>query len=183
MFCTHCGTQLADGSTFCSNCGELFVAPAQPVAVASAPAAKMSRIAWGCLTALIIFLAICALVALPNYLAERRRRLETPGRIALFGILRAERQYSSQHQAFTCDVAELQRTDHLLAENIAGAKAAGFRIELRDCRPPGPTGRGGYRAFVIPNRSDLRAWCMDETSMMRSTSSRAEDCVFPNGPR
>lgn len=31
MFCTNCGTQLPDGSRFCSNCGAPQAAPAQPM--------------------------------------------------------------------------------------------------------------------------------------------------------
>ena len=42
MFCSKCGTQLPDGSAFCSNCGNPTAAPAAPVApvtpVAEAPA-------------------------------------------------------------------------------------------------------------------------------------------------
>ena len=45
MFCEKCGTQLPDGSTFCTACGAQLNAPAAPQAapaqpVSAAPAAK-----------------------------------------------------------------------------------------------------------------------------------------------
>jgi len=161
---------------FCTNCGEMLVAASQPAALTTK---TNSRVGWGCLIAFLLFIAICALIALPDFLAERRRRREAPARVALQAILRAERRHAAGQHAFTCDIAELQRTNLNLASSLANAAAAGFRVELRDCRAPAAQYAGGFHAVALPSHAELHAWCADETgSVMRSYNNRAEGCPF-----
>ena len=140
-------------------------------------------VGWLCLNPqkwVLVFL--CALIALPDFLAEQRRAAERPAAQALQVVVQAEQSYAAAHplQGFTCDLGQLQGTpNNLVSKKVLNAAVGGYRIELRDCTAESSGGRvQHFHAIALPARADRRAYCADESGNVdRSYSNRAEDCA------
>ncbi len=171
MFCSHCGAALTQAPGFCPNCG-------QPLA-ASAPPAKKSRAGLGCLIALVAFLALCALIALPDLLAERRRNSESMAANTLGTLHNAERLYAQRYPAvgFTCDLYTLRRAN-LISSDLAYGVRNGYRFQLRNCREDksgGPVTQ--YQILARPVNRGWQVLCSDQTLTLRSIGADEGDCL------
>lgn len=176
MFCSRCGAALSAAPGFCARCGQPLPAPAPP--------ARKSRVGLGCLLALVAFLALCALIALPGYLATRRRA-ENMAADMVRTLHKAELLYAERYPAvgFTCDLQKLSVPPTLIVDGPSGARYVryGYRFEVRHCaaeKPGGPVTQ--YQIVARPLDRRRRVLCSDQTRTLRAGADEAAACL-PTG--
>ncbi len=134
--------------------------------------------------AVIPFLIIAA-IAIPNLLRARMAANESSAVAAVRTLNLAEEVYSQAHPGagYTCALSDLDQIDSTLK---SGSKS-GYVFELRDCAA-GTEGTGNVKYRIVaypvtPNQTGVRAFCSDESAVIRVDSSgSAQGCVESGSP-
>lgn len=131
----------------------------------------------------IPMILIIAAIAIPNLLRARMAANESSAVAGVRTLVVAEVTYSSNHQdaGFTCSLSDLAG-ERLIAGSLASGQKNGYAFELSDCSPEAGGGANvKYRVVAYPvtrNTTGVRAFCADESSVIKVDSSGSpQDCV------
>jgi type IV pilus assembly protein PilA len=136
---------------------------------------------------------IIAAIAIPNLLRARQAANEASAVGNLRTINVAEVTYqTSYNQGFTCDLAALDGSGQgnadathaqLIDSLLASGTKSGYRFELSGCEESSPEHYKVVAVPTVPNQSGTRAFCSDESGVIRSESSgSAEECLASGAP-
>ncbi len=136
--------------------------------------------------AFIPMVLIIAAIAIPNLMRARMAANEASAvaNIKTLGIV--EISYSANHPTtgFTCALSDLGH-DQLIPSQLASGTHAGYNFELSDCSPAadgGPNAKFQVVAYPrIANRSGVRAFCSDESGIIKVDSSGSARGCLENG--
>jgi type IV pilus assembly protein PilA len=146
--------------------------------------------------AIIPFILIIAAIAIPNLLRARVAANESSAGAAVRALNTAELSYQSEYPkvGFTCSLPALggsgrsaPSADHaqLIDERLASGEMNGYRFELRNCVNSETDGHK-YQVAAYPrvgNQSGVRAFCSDETQVVRvDAGGSADDCLTSGSP-
>ena len=127
------------------------------------------------------FLIIAAIV-IPNVLRARMAANESSavGSVRLLNV--AEINYAASHasQGYTCSLSDLAQAN-LIANALATGQKAGYVFQLTDCSAGAEGGPNvKYQVVAYPlrvNQTGLRAFCSDESGVIKAHSGSARLCV------
>ena len=130
-------------------------------------------------------LLIIAAIVIPNLLRARIAANEASAVAAVRTLIVAETVYSQAHPAsgYTCALTDLDEID----STLKSGRKSGYVFELRNCAA-GTEGTGNvqYRIVaypVTPNQTGVRAFCSDESAVIRVDSSgSAQGCTESSSP-
>jgi hypothetical protein len=136
----------------------------------------------------IPFILIVAAIAIPNLLRAKIAADESSAVGSIRTLLTAEIAYSTHHQdeGFTCKLADLSSAD-LIDSSLMSGQKSGYAFMLQNCTADA-AGKPVSKFQVIavplsPNTSGRRAYCTDESGVIRSDSSgSAQDCLDHGSP-
>ena len=146
--------------------------------------------------AIIPFILILAAIAIPNFLRARMAANESSARAAVRTLGSAEIAYQSTYPeaGVTCNLAALAGgrqsapsadRAQLIDESLATGLKNGYRFELRNCVNSDTEGHK-YQVVAYPvkvNNTGTRAFCSDETQVIRvDASGSADDCLSSGEP-
>jgi len=128
---------------------------------------------------------IIAAIAIPNLLRARIAANESSAVASLRTIATAESSYSSSHPdlGYTCSLAALGEAG-LIDDNLALGQRTGYRFEITGCDSEGLGGANKYKAVAYPltvNQTGKRAFCMDESAVIRQDSGGLPRRCLKNG--
>jgi type II secretory pathway pseudopilin PulG len=132
-----------------------------------------------------IFLIIAA-IAIPNLLRARMAANESSAVASVRSVIAAEVSYSNTHsdRGYTCSLSDLAQ-DQLIPSNLANGQRNGYAFELMNCSS-GTSGGTNVKFQVVaypltPNATGVRAFCSDESNVVRTDlTGSAQEC-FLNG--
>ena len=135
--------------------------------------------------AAIPFILIVAAIAIPNLLRARISANESAAVSSIRTVNTAERAYNSDHpqQGYTCDLAALMR-EYGNDPSLASGKH-GYVFVLDHCAADSagePNTK--YRVTASPearNQTGVRAFCSDESGLIRSSPSGSPQACLENG--
>lgn len=136
----------------------------------------------------IPFILIIAAIAIPNLLHARVAANEASAVASVRMLANAEINYASNHAdaGFTCSLADLSR-DNLIADDLASGRKTGYTFELANCSSE-PAGGANTKFQVVaypqsPNQSGRRAFCSDESQVIRvDAGGSAQNCMENGTP-
>ena len=147
--------------------------------------------------AIIPFVLIIAAIAIPNLLRARMSANETSAAQMVREIDTAEIMYRSTYPdiGYTCTLSDLGGKDdssspsakraQLLTDRVASGEVTGYRFELHNC-VNSEADRHKYQVVAYPvvrNQTGARAFCSDETAVVRvDGSGSADDCLTSGAP-
>ena len=145
--------------------------------------------------ALIPFILIIAAIAIPNLLRARIAANEPSAAAGVRTLNAAELSYQSEYPkvGFTCSLSALggsgplaPSADHaqLIDDRLASGENHGYRLELRNCVNSETDGHK-YQVVAYPlvrNQTGVRAFCSDETQVVRVDASGSADDCLASGP-
>lgn len=145
--------------------------------------------------AIIPFILIIAAIAIPNLLRARMAANEASAAAGVRVLGSAEVAYRSTHPeaGFTCSLADLNGRGasapsdhtHFIDDSLASGLKTGYRFELRNCVNSESEGHK-YQVVAYPvklNNTGTRAFCSDETEVIRvDASGSADDCLLSGEP-
>lgn len=145
--------------------------------------------------AVIPFILIIAAIAIPNLLRARMAANESSAGAAVRALNTAELSYQSEYPkvGFTCSLSALGGTgpsapsaDHaqMIDDRLASGEKHGYRFELRNCVNSETEGHK-YQVVAYPlvgNQTGMRAFCSDETAVVRVDASGSADDCLASGP-
>jgi type II secretory pathway pseudopilin PulG len=129
---------------------------------------------------------IIAAIAIPNLLRARVAANESSAVASVRTLYTAETSYASAHQekGYTCQLGDLRNTGSINSELGSGTRA-GYIFELIECNaenPGGPNTKFQVIAYPITKGSSgRRAFCSDETGVVRSDPSGSGQSCLENG--
>ena len=144
--------------------------------------------------AIIPFILILAAIAIPNLLRARMAANESSAAGGVRILNAAEVNYRTAHPeaGFTCSLADLNGrgssapSDHaqFIDDNLASGLETGYRFELRNCVNSETEGKYQVVAYPVKlNNTGTRAFCSDETEIIRvDASGSADDCLLSGEP-
>lgn len=129
--------------------------------------------------AVIPFLIIAA-IAIPNFLRARMAANEASAVAAVRTLNVAEEVYSQTHPAtgYTCALSDLDQID----STLRSGRKSGYVFGLRDCAA-GTEGTSNMKYRIVaypvtPNQTGVRAFCSDESGVVRfDPSGSAQGCM------
>lgn len=132
----------------------------------------------------IPMLLIIAAIVIPNVLRARIAANEASAVAAVRTLIVAESVYAQTHPAtgYTCALSELD-----LDSTLKSGRKSGYVFGLRDCAA-GTEGTGNVKFRIVaypaaPNQTGVRAFCADESAVIRVDSSgSAQDCMESGNP-
>lgn len=133
----------------------------------------------------IPFILIIAAIAIPNLLRARIAANESSAVNTLRAINTAEIAYQAQSQKgeFTCDLSAL-RAAGLEKEVVVSGHKNGYNFVLQRC-VAGQTGTlPRYQVVanpVTPNQSGVRAFCSDESGVIKANQNGSPETCLTNG--
>lgn len=134
----------------------------------------------------IPLILIIAAIAIPNLLRARMAANESSAIASIRSISVAEVRYAQAHSnvGFTCSLSDLAG-DRLISRPLANGTKNGYAFELSDCSAGAEgTGNVKYRVVAYPvsmNATGARAFCSDESSVIRVDSSGSARGCLENG--
>jgi type IV pilus assembly protein PilA len=145
--------------------------------------------------AIIPFILIIAAIAIPNLLRARMAANESSAVAGVMALNTAEITYQSQYSkvGFTCSLSALggrglsaPSGDHaqLIDDRLASGEKFGYRFELRNCVNSETDGHK-YQVVAYPlvrNQTGVRAFCSDETQVVKVDASGSADDCLASGP-
>lgn len=135
----------------------------------------------------IPFILIIAAIAIPNLLRAKIAANESSAVHSVRTLETAERAYGAEHQneGFTCNLSDLNSVG--LDSALLSGQKNGYAFALQNCTVDA-AGKPASKFQVIavplsPNTSGRRAFCADETGVVRLDSSgSAPDCLDHGSP-
>jgi type IV pilus assembly protein PilA len=132
------------------------------------------------------FLLIFAAIAIPNLLRARMAANESSAVAAVRTLNVAEMNYAQSfpRAGYTCELSDL--AGHKLIDGaLASSQKLGYAFELKDCAP-GTEGTANVTFRVIarplvPNQTGVRAFCSDESNVIRVDASGSGPGCAENG--
>ncbi len=128
---------------------------------------------------------IIAAIAIPNLLRARMAANESSAVAAVRTVNIAESVYSQSHPAagYTCALSDLEQVD----STLRSGRKSGYVFELTGCSAGAEgTGNVSYRVVAYPaaaNQTGVRAFCSDESNVIRVDSSgSAQGCMASGSP-
>jgi type IV pilus assembly protein PilA len=134
--------------------------------------------------AFIPIVLILAAIAIPNLLRARIAANESAAAGSIRTINSAQVSYAASHpeSGFTCSMSDL--TDLIDARLVSGQKN-GYAFELSGCTSE--TGSGANTRYQIgarpvsPNQTGIRAFCSDESAIVKADSDGSSNRCVENG--
>jgi type IV pilus assembly protein PilA len=129
---------------------------------------------------------IVAAIAIPNLLRARMAANESSAVAAVRTLNVAEIAYTQAHPnaGFTCSLSDLAG-DQLIPRELAGGRRYGYVFEVSDCASATEgTGNAKYRIVaypVAPNQTGVRAFCSDESAVIKVDSNGSGQGCIENG--
>ena len=134
----------------------------------------------------IPIMLIIAAIAIPNLLRARMAANESSAVASVRTLVTAERSYSTAHpnQGYTCTLSDLAG-DHLINSALASGQRSGYKFELLNCTPD-TSGSANLRFQVVAhpvtaNQSGVRAFCSDESALIKVDSVGSAQGCLENG--
>jgi type IV pilus assembly protein PilA len=145
--------------------------------------------------AIIPFILIIAAIAIPNLLRARIAANESSAVHLVSEINTAEVMYRTTYPdvGFTCTLSSLGGNKssspspdqaQLLEDRVSSGEAHGYRLELRNCVNSEADGHK-YQVVahpVVRHQTGVRAFCSDETAVVRVDASGSADDCLASGP-
>ena len=145
--------------------------------------------------AIIPFILIIAAIAIPNLLRARMAANESSAIHLVREINTAEVMYRTAYPdvGFTCTLSSLggnkssapsSEQAQLLEDRVTSGEVHGYRLELRNCANSEADGHK-YQVVAYPvvrNQTGMRAFCSDETAVVRVDASGSADDCLASGP-
>ena len=135
--------------------------------------------------AAIPIILIIAAIAIPNLLRARMAANEASAAASVRALVTAEVAYSSSHPdiGFTCSLSDLAG---LIDGRLANGQKSGYAFELSGCGAE-TEGKGNtkYRVAAYPvtkNTTGIRAFCSDESAVIRVDSNGSAEGCLESGP-
>lgn len=136
--------------------------------------------------ATIPIILIIAAIAIPNLLRARMAANESSALASLRTITTAELTYAGSHPnaEYACSLSDLAQAQ-LIETVLASGQRAGFRFEIMACEADtdgAPNKK--YKAVAYPitvNQTGIRAFCTDETAVIRVDSGGSAQNCLENG--
>lgn len=135
--------------------------------------------------AAIPIILIIAAIAIPNLLRARQAANESSAVASLRTLNTAEVSYSTEHEAvgFTCSLGELSPP---IDGTLASGRRSGYEFKLSNCKADAKGTIVSYHLFaypVVPNQTGVRAFCTDESAVIRvDASGSARNCLEMGKP-
>jgi len=133
--------------------------------------------------AFVPFMLIIAAIAIPNVLRARMAANEASTVSSLRLLATAQVYYASSHPGtgYSCDLREVATTSDLAA-SLGHGRRDGYIFAVRNCIPRiagGPNIKFQMYAFPEhPRRSGTRAFCVDESGVIKSDATGSfENCL------
>jgi type IV pilus assembly protein PilA len=145
---------------------------------------------------IIPLILIIAAIAIPNLLRARIAANEASAVRSLRTINAAEATYNLAYPdtGYTCALSDLAGNDRpaasaakarLIDKTLATGTKYGYQFVVQNCIHP-EKGDGKYQVVASPvsrNQSGVRAFCSDETGVIRfDTNGSADDCLTSGEP-
>lgn len=134
----------------------------------------------------LVPILIIAAIAIPNLLRSRMAANESSAVASLRTLVVAETVYAQAHHetGYTCSLSDL---DQLIDRELAGGRKYGYVFELTGCSAESNGGANvKYRVAAYPvtvNQTGVRAFCSDESAVIKVDSSgSATGCVENGSP-
>jgi len=134
----------------------------------------------------IPLILIIAAIAIPNLLRAKIAANEASAVGSVRYIVAAENNYQSTHAdaGFTCSLSDLSG---LIDPGLAAGQKTGYAFRLQDCSADaagGPITKFRIGAVPVgPNTTGVRAFCADESGVIRSDrAGSAENCLDHGSP-
>ena len=131
----------------------------------------------------IPFILIIAAIAIPNVLHARVAANEAMAVANVRIMGNAEKIYAAKHPdaGFTCSLTDLSGED-LIARDLAIGRKNGYTFELANCSAEQAAGANTKYQLVAhphsPNQSGRRAFCSDESQVIRvDEGGSAQNCL------
>jgi len=137
--------------------------------------------------AAVPIILIVAAIAIPNLMRARLAANEASAVAAVRTINLAEVNYSGSHPeaGYTCALSNLA-ADQLIDKGLAIGLKNGYAFELTDCAPAQDGGGNAkYQVVAYPvtvNQTGVRAFCSDETAVIRVDANGSAQNCLRNGP-
>jgi hypothetical protein len=145
--------------------------------------------------AIIPFILIIAAIAIPNLLRARMAANESSAIHLVREINTAEVMYRTAYRdvGFTCNLSSLggnkssvpsSEQAQLLEDRVTSGEVHGYRLELRNCANSEADGNK-YQVVAYPvvrHQTGVRAFCSDETAVVRVDASGSADDCLASGP-
>jgi type II secretory pathway pseudopilin PulG len=129
---------------------------------------------------------IIAAIAIPNLLRAKMAANESSAVAQVRTLVVAETTYANAHSdaGFTCSLSNLAE-DKLISSVLAGGAKSGYTFELLNCSPAG-TGAANMKFQVVahpvaPNQTGIRAFCSDESAVIKVDSGGSAQGCLENG--
>src|SRR5262249_40249377 len=137
--------------------------------------------------AAIPIILIIAAIAIPNLLRARMAANESSAAASVRMLVTAEVAYSTSHpdSGFTCSLSDLAGAG-LISSQLANGQKNGYVFQLSDCGAE-VNGKGNTKYHVVTypvtkNQTGIRAFCSDESAVIRVDSSGSAQGCIENGP-
>jgi type II secretory pathway pseudopilin PulG len=132
----------------------------------------------------IPIILIVAAIAIPNLLRARIAANETSAVASVRTLNVAEISYASAHPStgFTCSFSDLSS---LIDASLASGRKNGYQFELSGCTANESGVMDKYQVVaypITPNTTGVRAFCSDESSVIKVDSSGSSQGCLENGP-
>jgi len=131
---------------------------------------------------------IVAAIAIPNLLRARMAANESSAVASVRTVNMAEVSYSQAHldAGYTCSLYELAEAGLISHDLVAGRKS-GYSFALSACSAPdGSNTNSTFKIVaspVVPNQTGVRAFCSDQSLVIRVDSSgSARECMESGSP-
>ena len=146
--------------------------------------------------AFIPLILIVAAIAIPNLLRARIAANEASAVHSVRQIVSAEATYylAYPNAGYTCTLSSLAGGERpspsaaktrLIDDRLAMGEKYGYRFVVQNCVHP-ETGEGKYQVVAYPvsrNQTGVRAFCSDETGVIKFDTSGSPDDCLANGER
>jgi len=134
----------------------------------------------------IIPVLIIAAIATPSLLRARIAANEASAVASIRTLNIAEFGYAQSHRGdgFTCDLATLASSG-LIDTQLSRGERDGYILELQNCAAKDATGPNvGYQVIARPvraNSTGVRAFCSDESGVIRADSGGSSEACVATG--
>lgn len=136
--------------------------------------------------AFIPVVLIIAAIAIPNLLRARMAANESSAVASVRTLTAAEITYASSHRdaGFTCSLSDLAG-EQLISGELASGKKSGYVFELAACSSEAAGGANVKFQVVAypltPNQTGVRAFCSDESAVVKVDSGGSAQGCLENG--
>ncbi len=136
--------------------------------------------------AFIPLILIVAAIAIPNLLRARIVANESSAVAGIRAVIAAEQSYAQTHpdEGYTCSLPTLAQAGMLSGQIVQGQKN-GYVYELSGCTSEGLNEtKRGFQIVAYPlreNQTGVRAFCADQTGMVKVDSSGSPQRCLESG--